>query len=171
MSFSPFHSAMDLRATTVPRAELLATSRFDLVLELDCGAVELSAELPRRCLHWFGTHHSDAALRAAARQLRVHTNVTLVGASPDNLASFYDASFDLVYTAAAARWDRAVQAAAWREVYRLLRPGGRLVLFSWDEAPAAFASGWAGLAAHACDAGLAFVARKPPVGAVHRNMA
>ncbi|MFC6020205.1 class I SAM-dependent methyltransferase [Plantactinospora solaniradicis] len=108
-------------------AHLLGELRDRRVLELGCGAAAAARWLATRGAHPVGLDLSAGMLRHAALAAATSgVRVPLVQA--DALAlPFGNATFDIVCTAFGAIPFVADSAAALREVFRVLRPGGRWV--------------------------------------------
>jgi len=158
MSAVPAHSSTDLaRAQFGAVAETYATSSYhasgpdlqalveaaaptptDQVLDLGCGAGHTALAIAPRVAHVTAVDVTPDMLATAARlaeQRRV-SNVTFQRADATELP-FGDAEFDLVTSRVAAH-HFADPARAMAEVWRVLRPGGRIVLvdaISPEDAP------------------------------------
>lgn len=100
------------------------------VLDLGCGTGDLSAELARRVApsgRVLGVDPDPARLEHARKSVPANvTNLVFEQASAGDLHPVGDASVDLVYSNYALHWVLD-PAAAFSEVHRVLRPGGRLV--------------------------------------------
>ncbi|MGW5649442.1 class I SAM-dependent methyltransferase [Saccharopolyspora sp. NPDC003752] len=108
-------------------AGLLGDVRGKRVLEVGCGAASCSRWLADQGAHPVGLDISAGMLRhAVAGGERSGTAVPLVQASADCLP-FADASFDLACSAFGGVPFVADVGAVFREVARVLRPGGRWV--------------------------------------------
>lgn len=95
------------------------------VLDIGCGDGLLATELADTGARVIGIDPDAAMLRAAAERTIGH-NVRLVRGRIEALP-FPDAGFDLV-TAVTVLCFVKNEATAWREMARVLRPGGRLVI-------------------------------------------
>lgn len=100
--------------------EWLAAQPGEHILDLGCGDGQLTARLAQSGAQTQGVDAS-AQMVAAARA----RGVVADQASAETLP-YADASFDAVFSNAALHWVRD-QNAMLREVYRVLRPGGRFV--------------------------------------------
>jgi ubiquinone/menaquinone biosynthesis C-methylase UbiE len=117
---------------------LLAGRDAGDVLDLGCGTGALLPLLRawdvrvRRCV---GVDPSSEMLRAAAAKTGEGVAATFAAASADALP-FRDAAFDTVVSASSLHfWTRPETGL--REVRRVLRPGGRLLLLDWSRDAAA----------------------------------
>lgn len=95
------------------------------VLDIGCGDGLLAAELAADGAHVTGIDPDAAMLRAAAERA-TGREIRLVQGRVEALP-FPDASFDLVTAVTVLCFVRD-ETAAWREMARVLRPGGRLVI-------------------------------------------
>jgi SAM-dependent methyltransferase len=120
---------------------LAAPTTSDDVLEIACGVGRIGAGLAPMVRSWTGTDISPNMLEKARRRLGPFTNVRLHQLDGHGLAGLSAESFDLVYCINVFphldemdRWQYV------QEAFRVLRPGGRVMIDALDLASAA---GWA----------------------------
>lgn len=107
--------------------DLLEASPGDRILEVGCGTGNLLLSLPDIGVDRVGVDSSDAMLRIAHQKARkMDCGVQLEHACAEALP-FDDASFDAIYSVNALEF-AADQERAVREMVRVLKPGGRLIL-------------------------------------------
>jgi ubiquinone/menaquinone biosynthesis C-methylase UbiE len=110
------------------RFALAALAPGDRVLDLGCGAGDLTAELARVAPRTIGAEVAEAAL-ARARRRHPQLEVRLVGV--DEPLPFDDGAFDVVWSSEVI--EHVPDTARWlSEVRRVLAPGGRLLLTTPD---------------------------------------
>jgi ubiquinone/menaquinone biosynthesis C-methylase UbiE len=96
----------------------------DRVLDLGCGAGELTADLARVAPHTVGADVAEAAL---ARARRRHPDLQLRLVSLEGILPFDDGAFDVVWSSEVI--EHVADTARWlSEVRRVLAPSGRLLL-------------------------------------------
>jgi trans-aconitate methyltransferase len=101
--------------------DLLAPQPGELVLDVGCGSGELTQEIARRGANVVGLDAS-ADMLIKARQQFPNLDFRLADAANFKLPE----QFDAVFSNAALHWVPAAEAAI-RQMYRHLKPGGRLV--------------------------------------------
>jgi SAM-dependent methyltransferase len=112
---------------------LAGASTKDDVLEIGCGAGRIGIELAPRCRSWVGADISARMLALASDRLRTISNARLVQLSSVNLVQFKDKSFDVVYcTSVFGHLDEMDRWRYIEEAFRVLRPGGRLLVDNID---------------------------------------
>ena len=100
----------------------------DRVLDLGCGAGELTADLARVAPHTVGADVAEAAL---ARARRRHPDLQLRLVSLEGILPFDDGAFDVVWSSEVI--EHVADTARWlSEVRRVLAPQGRLLLTTPD---------------------------------------
>jgi SAM-dependent methyltransferase len=100
----------------------------DRVLDLGCGAADLTAEIARVAPHTVGADVAEAAL---ARARRRHPDLDLRLVPLDGPLPFEDGAFDVVFSSEVI--EHVADTARWlSEVRRVLAPGGRLLLTTPD---------------------------------------
>jgi ubiquinone/menaquinone biosynthesis C-methylase UbiE len=100
------------------------------VLDVACGTGALAARLaPATARQFVGIDLAAAMLTVAAQKLTAQPHCTLACGRADALP-FADAQFDLVVTASALHYFRD-PVAALREMARVVRPGGRVIVLDW----------------------------------------
>lgn len=124
------------REGTVKRAltARLAAQPGESILDLGCGTGTLALSIARGCAetHVWGLDADTAALAIASRKqmragLRVHWSHGLAQAAP-----FADGAFDAVASSLFFHHlRRADKHAVLREVVRVVRPGGRVLVADW----------------------------------------
>ena len=98
--------------------QLLPPNPLERRLEIACGTGRLTN---------YATHGLDASAEMLARARERHENVTFVQAMADD-TGFADGSFDAVYTFhLLMHLEPAVIESIFREVRRILKPGGRFI--------------------------------------------
>ena len=104
--------------------ERLAPAAGERILDLGCGSGRLTSDLTRSAAALFvvGLDRSAAMLAEA----RVHVRDRAQFVHADAVALPFTAHFDAVFSAATFHWV-ADHDRLFREIYRALRPGGRLV--------------------------------------------
>lgn len=119
-------------------ADRLALTGGERLLDVGCGTGTLLAEVKRRFpeVVAVGIDPDAAILRIAERRLaRRGSQVDLQVARAEALP-FPDASFDVVVsTLVVHHLPTPAKHAALREIYRVLRPGGRFLLVDFGERP------------------------------------
>ncbi len=99
-------------------------SPADRVLDLGCGAGDLTAELARVAGSVVGVDVAEAALGRARRR---HPEITFLRAEIDGELPVQDNGFDVVWSSEVI--EHVADTARWlSEIRRVLRPGGRLLL-------------------------------------------
>jgi SAM-dependent methyltransferase len=117
--------AFDTRRELATLERWLALTPGEMVLDVGCSAGLYALTLARAGAQLHAIDRSRAFLREAARNAeRAGLAITLVRADAHALP-YRDASFDAVAIGATAN-EFADPARAWREIARVLRPGGRL---------------------------------------------
>jgi ubiquinone/menaquinone biosynthesis C-methylase UbiE len=100
----------------------------DRVLDLGCGAGDLTADLAQVAPHTIG---ADVAQAALARALRRHPELDLRLLSLDGPLPFGDGAFDVVWSSEVI--EHVADTARWlSEARRVLAPQGRLLLTTPD---------------------------------------
>jgi SAM-dependent methyltransferase len=106
------------------------------VLEIGCGIGRFARALAPAVGSIVGIDVSDRMVEIARARCADLPNATFLGGSGHDLASFADASFDLVcaidvlpYLAEA---EGSLAAACLREASRVLRPDGRILVLNWS---------------------------------------
>lgn len=136
----------------------LAVAPEDRILELGVGSGRLLAEVAARATrgHVAGVEPAPAMVRHAARRnarLVARGRVDLRAGSSADLSAWPDAAFDKVYGVHVVYfWREPLRDL--REVARVLRPGGRLVLGYWPGESAPPRMEASALEAHLREAGL-----------------
>ncbi|NUZ05794.1 class I SAM-dependent methyltransferase [Piscinibacter koreensis] len=104
-------------------------------LEIGCGIGRLMAPLCARVRSVVGTDVSPGMIAAATRRLAGFSNARVVLTSGQDLSAFGSASMDLVYSVDTFPYlvlgGPALVERHFREVRRVLRPGGDFVLFNY----------------------------------------
>lgn len=110
--------------------DVLTPDSKHLVLDVACGTGELERLLQTRCslLRLFGTDISEGMLRQAAR--KPLSNVSHWCQSEASRLPFADQQFDNVVCANSFHYFRS-PASSLREMRRVLRAGGHLILIDW----------------------------------------
>jgi ubiquinone/menaquinone biosynthesis C-methylase UbiE len=99
-------------------------SSGDRVLDLGCGAGDLTGDLAPPAADVVGVDVAEAALRRARAR---HPGITFLRAEVDGELPLEDNAFDVVWSSEVI--EHVADTARWlSEVRRVLRPGGRLLL-------------------------------------------
>lgn len=110
------------------RFALADLARTDRVLDLGCGAGDLTAEIARVAPRTVGADIAEAAL---ARARRRHPDLDLRLVPVDGPLPFEDGAFDAVFSSEVI--EHVADTARWlSEVRRVLAPSGRLLLTTPD---------------------------------------
>ncbi|MGZ4350807.1 MAG: class I SAM-dependent methyltransferase [Solirubrobacteraceae bacterium] len=110
------------------RFALAGVTPGDRVLDLGCGAADLTAELARVAPLTIGADVAEAAL---ARARRRHPDLDVRLIPLDDALPFDDAAFDVVWSSEVI--EHVADTARWlSEVRRVLAPGGRVLLTTPD---------------------------------------
>ena len=104
-------------------------------LEIGCGIGRLMAPLCSRVRSVVGTDVSSGMVAAAKRRLEGIANASVHVTAGQDLSEFDEASMDLVYSVDAFPYlvlsGHALVERHFREIRRVLRPGGDFVLFNY----------------------------------------
>ena len=104
-------------------------------LEIGCGIGRLMIPLSRRMRSVIGTDVSSGMIAAATRRLDGLANASVRLTTGQNLSAFESASVDLVYSVDTFPYlvlaGQALVARHFKEILRVLRPGGDFVLFNY----------------------------------------
>jgi SAM-dependent methyltransferase len=104
-------------------------------LEVGCGIGRLMVPLSSRVRSVVGTDVSPGMISAATRRLEGFSNTSVQLTTGQNLSEFGSESMDLVYSVDAFPYlvlsGQALVERHFREVRRVLRPGGDFVLFNY----------------------------------------
>lgn len=115
--------------------ELLNAKPHERILDLGCGNAELTlAHLAPRCDSIVGLDSSPDLLETAKSNL-LHSNlseskknnINFVQGDGQHCASAVQGSFDAVFSNAAMHWMKDSPESVPKNVYQLLKPGGRFV--------------------------------------------
>jgi ubiquinone/menaquinone biosynthesis C-methylase UbiE len=113
--------------------ELAGIHPEDDILEIGCGVGRIGFGLAPRCRSWTGADISPNMLAVAGDRLRGLSNVRLVLLHTVGLGELAANSFDLVYcTNVLAHLDEMDRWRYVQEAFRVLRPGGRLLIDNVD---------------------------------------
>jgi SAM-dependent methyltransferase len=105
----------------------------DRVLELGCGIGRIGRELAPHVGFWHGVDISSNMLNQARERLEDFANVELTELHRAALGEFPDASFDKAYCIAVfIHMDKEDFFLYLRELYRVLKPGGRIFFDHWN---------------------------------------
>jgi ubiquinone/menaquinone biosynthesis C-methylase UbiE len=111
----------------IPQAAGFATSQGLKVLEIGCGLGTDGAQFAEAGADYTGVDLTDAAIELAQKRFELFNLSGKFQTADAEKLDFPDDSFDLVYSHGVLHHtpdtDRAV-----REIYRVLRPGGRAVV-------------------------------------------
>jgi ubiquinone/menaquinone biosynthesis C-methylase UbiE len=128
--------------------EHLAVQANDRILDVGCGTGSLTLAISRRLGHYGSVWGIDAAPRMIAIARRKAQVASLPAQFDPGVAEdleFPDGTFDLVVNSMFTHHiDTDLKRRAFAEMYRVLRPGGRLVTADVDRptTPAAWLMGW-----------------------------
>jgi SAM-dependent methyltransferase len=113
--------------------EFVSITSDDEVLEVGCGAGRIGRVLAPHCAFWTGADTSRSMVSRASHALRKLNNVRVVHLHEVGLQEFIDSSFDVVYcTCVLGHLDEMDRWRYVEEAFRVLRPGGRLLLDNID---------------------------------------
>jgi SAM-dependent methyltransferase len=113
-------------------ATALNLQRSDRVLEIGCGVARIGLPLAPRVAFWQGVDISQNMLNVAAKRLSSQTNIGLQALTRPKLP-FDDSSFDAVYCVAVfIHMDKEDFFIFLREIFRVLKPGGRVFFDHWN---------------------------------------
>lgn len=107
----------------------------DHVLELGCGVGRIGREIAQRCALWHGVDIAPNMVEVARQRLADlgEDRVRLNALSRTRLDGCADASFDKAYCVAVfIHMDKEDFLLYLRELYRVLKPGGRLYFDHWN---------------------------------------
>jgi ubiquinone/menaquinone biosynthesis C-methylase UbiE len=108
----------------------------DRVLEIGCGVARIGVPLASRVEFWQGVDISQNMVNVAAQRLAGSSNVAVQALTRPALP-FADASFDAVYSIAVfIHMDKEDFFIYLREMFRVLKPGGRVYFDHWNLAHA-----------------------------------
>lgn len=111
----------------------LAIGPDDTVLELGCGAGRIGRQVAPHCGQWIGTDISPNMIDVAGQRLAEHTNVRLELLERTSLSMIEDASIDKAYSVAVlCHMDKEDLFLYLREFARILKPGGRAYIETWN---------------------------------------
>jgi len=110
--------------------ELTSTDR---VLELGCGVGRIGRELAEHVHFWQGVDISANMIHQARERLKDFPNIGLSELSRTSLDEFADHSFDKAYCIAVfIHMDKEDFFLYLKELFRVLKPGGRLFFDTWN---------------------------------------
>jgi len=111
----------------IPIAANFAATRGLRVLEIGCGMGTDGAQFARAGADYTGIDLTEAAIELARKRFALsHLNGEFRVSDAENL-DFEDGSFDLVYSHGVLHHTPDIEAAV-REIYRVLKPGGRAIV-------------------------------------------